>query len=184
MASHVHNRKAPELGKAFKVAIKKYASLFIIVFIIVALFYFLNKLIGLSLVKYFLAGHSRLLFLKSEMWLGPILLGLSFLIGILIQSAFTYAIPALIIGQDKLFASVIKSFRLFRKFFIPTITLVGLPMLLYIPFVVLSNNTAFLIDRFFPEVVLYVLILGAIFSSLVFDVFVTISTAFLYLMHK
>ena len=180
----VHNKKQIKFKEAFKSALKKYASLFIVVLIFTLLFYFLVKLVTIVLVSYFMAGHSRLLFLKPGIWMGPILLGINFMLALLIQSAFVYAIPLLIIEKQKLIKAIIGSFLLFKKLFIPTLILVGLPMLVYIPIIILNSKTAFLIDKVFPEFILLVSFLSIIISSLVIDTIVTISTTFLYFAHK
>ena len=144
----------------------------------------LIKIITVGLVKYFTAGHSRLLFLKPGIWLGPGLMMINFLLALLIQSVFIYAIPILIIEKEKLVKAIIKSILLFKKLFVPTLILVGLPMLFYVPVIILQYNNTILMDRFFPEITLWVLLLSIIVSSLVVDSLATISTAVLYLMHK
>jgi len=180
----IYNKKPIKLGASFKSALKKYIYLFTVVFIFTLLFYILVKLVTIGLIKYFIAGHSRLLFLGAGVWMGPVLFVINFLLALLVQSAFIYAIPILIIEKEKLIKSIIKSFVLFKKLFIPTIILVGVPMLIYIPVLILQYNGSFLINRVFPEFVLFISILGIIIGSLVIDPIVTISTTVLYLMNK
>lgn len=177
----IYNKKTIKLKDSFLLAFKKYISLFSIVFIFSVIFYILVKIVTIGLAKYFIAGHSRLLFLKASLWLGPLSSCINFILALLIQSAFIYAIPVLIIEKEKLIKSIIKSFGLFKKLFIPTLILVGLPMFIYIPILVLNYNTLFLIYRVFPEFILLVGFLGIIMSSLIIDPLVTISTASLYL---
>lgn len=184
MVFDVYSKKHPKLSACLKSGLKRYIHLFAIVLIFTGLFYFLGKIITQGLLKYFMAGHTRLLFLRAGIWMGPILTCINFLLALLIQSAFIYAIPILMIEEEKLIKSIVKSFILFKKLFIKTLILVGLPMLLYIPIMVLLNNSAFLISNVFPESILLVLILGGIISSLIIDPIVTISTTFLYLMNK
>ena len=90
----------------------------------------------------------------------------------------------MIIEKEKLVKAIIKSFVLFKEKFIPTIILVGLPMLFYIPIIALDYNAAFLIYNVFPESILLVSFLGQIISTLVIDPLVTIPTTILYLRHK
>lgn len=170
--------------KPLKNTLKKYSSLFLIVLMVTALFYILTKTLTIVLAKYFIAGHAKLLFLKSGIWMGPILTILTLNIGILIQSIFTYAIPQLIIGEEKFIKSVLKSFMFFKKNLAVTIVLVGFPMLFYIPIIVLNYNTAFLVYNLFPEFILLVVISSIIVSSLIIDPLITISTALLYLHNK
>jgi len=163
------------------IALKKYLSLFVIVLILYGLFYGSGKLLSTGLMKYFLAGHQKLLFLGPQIWLGVPLVALNFITALFIQAAFTYAIPVLIIEDEKVLKAIIKSFGLFIKHFIPTIILVCLPMLIYLPIVVLIYNTAFLMDRFYPEIVLYVAFLSIVVSSLIVDPIVTTATTLFYL---
>ena len=180
----IQHKKEVKLGLVFKSALQKYISLFTIVLIFILLFQVFVKITTIGLTGYFMAGHSRLLFFGPGIWLGPILALMHFIFAIFIQAAFIYAIPALIIGQEKLIQSIGKSFLLFKKLFIPTLILVGLPMLIYIPIMVLSYNTDFLIDKLFPEFILWVAFLNTVVSSLIIDPLVTVSTALLYLENK
>jgi hypothetical protein len=180
----IYNKKQLKLKVSFGIALKKYFDLFAIVFIFTSFFYVLQKILALGLMHYFVTGHRKLLFLGPGVWLGPILLALNFLFAVLIQSAFIYAIPLVIIEKEKLIKSLIKSFVLFKKLFIPTVILVGLPMLFYVPIVILESKSDFLIMQLFPESVLLVLVLGCAVSSLVIDAVVTVGTTWLYLMHR
>jgi hypothetical protein len=131
-------------------------------------------------MKYFLAGHKKLLFLGPNIWLGPLSAIIGLFIVLFIQSAFTYAIPAVIGGGDTLVRALIKSVILFKNYFFTTLLLVGLPMLIYVPLLVLNYNSVFLIDRFFPEIILCLAVVGVIVNSLVVDPLITLATAELY----
>jgi hypothetical protein len=180
----IYNKKQIKLAASFKTAFKKYIYLFSVVFLFTLLFCLLVKIVTIVLIKYFIAGQSRLLFLGPGIWLGPILLIINFLLALFVQSAFIYTIPFIIIEKEKLIKAIIKSFVLFKKLFVPTLILVGLPMLLYIPVIILQYKGAILMNRLFPEFVLLLSVLGVIISSLVIDPLVTISTTFLYLLNK
>ncbi len=184
MARDLYNKKNPSLKNSFLQVIKKYIYLFIVVLIFTGSFYFLSKLLQVSIVKYFIAGHRRLLFLSAKIWLGPLLSGLSFILAILMQAIFVYAIPLIIIDNAKLLKAFFKALVLLKKLFFPTLILVGLPMLLYVPVILLHQNIALLIDRLFPEAVIFVLLLGIVISSVVIDSIITVSISFLYLLNK
>jgi hypothetical protein len=181
---NLHEKRHINLTGSLKSAFKKYVELFIIVLVFTLLFYFLGKIILKGLLGYFRFGHSRLLFLPAATWMGPILTVLNFIFAIFLQSAFVYAIPILIIEKQRLLESITKSFSLFKKLFVPTLILAGLPTLIYIPIIILINNNAFLIDKVFPEFVLIVLFLGTMVSSLIIDPVITVSTTLLYLAQK
>ena len=103
----VYNKKHPKLGTAFKTSLKKYFSLALVVLLITVLFYALTKGIFIGLAKYFMAGHAKLLWLGPRLWLGPIILIINFILAVLIQSVFTYCIPAIIIDNVKFLKSVL-----------------------------------------------------------------------------
>jgi len=166
--------------KPLKSAFKKYVSLFLIVFLITVLFYGTIKIRNIALMKYFMAGHKTLLFLSPTAWLGPISTGMGFFIGLFIQAAFTYAIPALIMGEGRLMRVLATSLVFCKNHLVTTLFLVGLPLLLYVPLLVLNYNSVFLIDRFFPEIILWLSAAGVIVNSLFIDPLITITTAELY----
>ena len=180
----IYKKGQVKLGKSFNLAFKNYISLFAVVFVTTASFYYLLKFINIGLLNYFFAGHRKLLFISSDIWLGPLLLIITFCLALLIQAVFVYALPAIIIGKEKLVRSIVTSFKLFKKMFAKTIILVGLPMLIYVPIIVLNYRTAFLIRNVSPESVLLVSGLGIIISSLIIDPLITVSTTTLYLMDK
>jgi len=184
MVADTYNSKTVHLFSALKNAFRKYLSLFTVVLIINLLFLGLVKVMEMGLIRYFTSGHATLLFLKPVIWLGPILIALNLLLVVLVQGVFVYAIPLLMIENLKLFKAIGRSALLFVKLFLPTLALVGLPVLIYIPIIILQFNAPFLIDRLFPESVLYVCIAAVVINSLVIDLLVTLSTTILFLQNK
>ena len=177
----LYQGKTIKLKNDFWAALKNYASLFIIVLVFTSLFYFFSKIFSIILIKYFTAGHTKLLFLGIKFWLGPAFITLNFIFGIFIQSAFVYAIPILFVEKAKLLTAISRSLRLFKKHFVYTTTLVGLPFLLYLPIMALNANTSLLISKTFPEFILIVSIIGIAIASLVIDPLITLSTMLFYL---
>jgi hypothetical protein len=180
----IYKKSKIDFKTALKTAFKKYIALFGIVLLFTLIFFVIDKITSKLLIKYFTSGHTRLLFLGAKLWLGPILMTLNFIFALIVQSAFIYAIPILMIEGTSLTKAIIKSFQLFKQLFLKTLFLVGLPMLLYIPLIVLQSDSAFLITRLFPESVLLVSFAGLLISSLVIDLSITLTTTYLYLMHK
>jgi len=179
----IYNKKQLKLKTAFKSALKNYISLACIVLIFSLLYYALAKIVTIVLVKYFISGHTRLLFLGARAWLGPVLFLINFILVVLIQSAFIYAIPILLIENKKLLKSITGSFALFKKLFLPTLILTALPILFYLPIVILQGNAGILINKFFPEIILLVSILGIIVNALI-DLVITASCTVLYLSNR
>lgn len=180
----IYNKKKAGLGQAFLTALKKYFSLLTVVFVFIVLFYAFTKVSYVGLVKYFRAGHQSLLFIKPQLWLGPILVCFNFVFAILIQSAFIYTIPIIIVETANPIKAIIRSLILFKKLFLITIILVGLPMLIYIPKLILDYNNVFLMVKFFPEVIIIVSALGIVLSALIIDPLITVCATYLYLMDK
>ena len=176
-------KRPVELKKSFLSALKIYFSLFLVTLIVTGLFYFTGKAMSFVLAKYF-SRHARLLFIGARIWFGPVSMALNFLIALFIQALFIYAIPLLIIEKMKFKKAIARSFVLLKKLFIPTILLIGLPMLLYIPIIVMEYNTVFLIEKFIPEIILVILMTGIIINSLLIDPLITAATTLLYLKKK
>jgi len=169
---------------SLKIALKKYISLFAIVLVFTVLFYFLNWVLSKALFKLFVKLPPKILFLNLRAMFFPALFCLNFVLAVLVQAAFVYAIPVLMIDGQTLTKSILKSFGLFMKYFLKTIILVGFPMLLYVPLMILQTNPSVLIIKLFPESVLLVSFLSLAISSLVIDLWVTLSATNFYLLHK
>lgn len=169
---------------AFREALKVYFYFFFIAFLTTAFFYFLSKFSFIILAKYFLAGHSRLLFIKSRLWLGPILIIWNLALAILVQSVFVYAMPAIMIDKKKTASAIKQSFIIFKRHLPATLALVGIPTLIYLPIIILNANISVLIDKFFPESVVVVALCGTLLSSLVIDPLIVCASSFVYLLHK
>lgn len=174
LVSEIHNGNGVTLIKSLRAAAKRYVSLLAVVLIVYLLFYLFAKIFAYFAAKYLFSRGIKL----------AILITMDFIAAILIQAVFVYAIPIIIIEKEGLIKSLRKSFALFRKLFIPTIALIGLPGLCYLPIQILQSDAPFLVNRFFPESVLLVAIVSVIISSFVVDLLVTVSTAILYLKNK
>lgn len=105
---------------------------------------------------------------------------LSFLMVGSIQIIFIYAFPAAFIEQRGVVSAIRCGVSLCRSHFLTSLMLVMLPTLFYLPVMVLKGNSLFLMQRFFPEIVLIILGL-AIVVSVVIDCLVTCSTTILFL---
>lgn len=184
IAAAIYNNKITKTTSALKVSIKKYLSLFTVLLIVNIGYFILTKLLTIGLIKYFSAGHAKLLFIGPKLWLGLIFTALLFILAGIIQALFIYSIPAIIIDNKRVFKAIGMSLGLFFKFFIPTLILVFIPLLLYIPVIVLSSKGIFLMDKFFPEIILLIEALGIIVTTLIIDPIVTMSTTVLYLIKK
>ena len=184
MVGHIGKNQKIPLIKVVMSALKKYTALFTVLLIVTFLLYYGMKLYIRALSAYFMSGQERLLLLKPHVWLGPVLLLVNFIYTLLIQALFIYSIPFLMIEGQGLFKSLKKSFFLFKKFFKKTIILVGLPLLAYLPIVIIQMNSRFMINNVFPETILILCAAGIVLSTLIIDPIITISTALFFLSQK
>ena len=106
-----------------------------------------------------------------------------FLISILIQVIFIYAMPAVMIEEKKAWAAIKRSLSFSKSAFLASLILVMAPMLVYIPLIILRGKLALLMSKLFPEAVLIFLGLN-ILASVIIDCLVTCSTAILFLNKK
>jgi len=112
-----------------------------------------------------------------------IVFGAGFLISTLIQALFIYAIPAVVIEEKKIWPAIKRSVSFCQSAFLPTLILVGLPTLIYIPMLILKRKLPFLMSKVFPETVLIFIGLGIVIS-VIMDCLITSSTAVLFLNKK
>lgn len=169
--------------KASTQSLKKYVVLFALSVLMLLLMYVLAKIMFWFLVKYFLAGHSKLLFLKAGLWLGPMKVIIILAIVLLVRLLFLYSIPALVIGEKKFFEALKQSFGFAKRFAMPTFVFAALPMLFYLPIAILLYNSVFLIERFFPEIVFLICLLGAFINVFIVDMMMVLTAAVFYIEH-
>lgn len=184
MVSDSFKNKPIKINAAFKNSIKKYIYFFVATLIVTMSFYFSARFLLIGLARYFTHGHARLLWLPPQLWIGPMLPAINFLLALVIQSALIYIIPLLVFENYNFLRAFFKTFLIFKRLFVPTLLLISVAMLVYVPITILKHSTPFLIDKTFPEFILLVAILGIVVGNLVIDAFITLSTAFLYLIYK
>ena len=83
--------------------------------------------------------------------------------------------------------NIIKSFAegiaFLRKVFLPTVTILGLAILVYLPVFILKQNLPFLSSIFYPEIIVVIFAIG-VFVAFIIDIFVTTVTTFIFLEKK
>jgi hypothetical protein len=184
MISQVFQKKTVSFGSSIAESAKKYFKLFVIILLSAVLLHYAYKGLAKILAVYFMAGHKQLLGYVYSVWRGPITIVISIFILLIVQACFVYAVPMLMIGKEKLFKAIWRSIVFFGSNIWQTLLIVTLPFLFYIPIIILQYKTAFLIDNVFPEFVLIVAYASIILSSLVVDLFVTVSATLYYLNNK
>jgi hypothetical protein len=106
-----------------------------------------------------------------------------FFLVIFAQVLFIYVTPVIIIKKKKLFPALKENFIILKKIFFSTVALVVLPAFLYLPMVMIKAKTIFLANKLFPEIILALLVIGALISVFI-ELVVTVSTTLLFLRTK
>ncbi len=183
MVSEIQNKKKMDFLFATRVALRKYMYLFIIVVLWAVGLHYTSKLfnIGLAYLTVFLV---KLRIPKLGFIITPLFMIVNFVLTVAIHSLLVYAIPVLIFEKEKLWKSLLKSLSFFKERWMTTLIFVALPMLIYLPFSILLQKPLFLINKFFPEFVAYVILLGIIVNFLFIDPLITVSAALFYLSHR
>ncbi len=163
LVSQAFAKKSADLKSAFSESLKKYGQLFTVILIFALVIHYAYKIFRFR---------------------GPLALVVNLAILIVIQMFLVYAVPFLMIGKEKLFKSIWRSIVFAGKNIWQSLLIVFIPFIAYIPIVILQYKTAYLIDNVFPEAVLIVAYLSVILSSLVVDMFVTVSATLYYLNNK
>lgn len=104
----------------------------------------------------------------------------AFLINITLEAIFIYALPAAITEDKKVWPAIKRSVSFCKSAFLPTIILVALPTLIYIPMIMLRGRLPALMSKVFPETVLIFLCIGIVISVII-DFVITGSAAVLFL---
>lgn len=112
-----------------------------------------------------------------------LIFGIEFMLSMIVQMLFVFAIPAVIVENRKIFSALVRSFALFKNHAVTVFLLVFIPGLLLIPISYLQAKIPFFIENIFPEAVLYVLVIR-IGAVTFIDIIITASATVLLLMNR
>ena len=167
MLEEVHNGSGPDFGRGLTNSLRAYLKIFVIWLVMFGLVSAVFKL--LPVIFKLKQGMASLL-----------LLGAGFIISIFIQAIFIYAIPAVIIEEKKIWPAIKRSVSFCFGAFLPTLILVGLPTIIYLPILILKGKLSLMVSKIFPEAVLIFVGLGIVIS-VIMDCLVTSSTVVFFL---
>lgn len=167
MLEEVHSGSKPDFGRGLTKSLRAYLKIFVIWLVMFVLVSAIFRL--LPLIFRFKHGTAS-----------NLVLGAGFLISILLQALFIYAIPSVIVEEKKIWQAIKRSVSFCLGNFVPTLILVGLPTLIYIPILILKGKLSLAMSKVFPEAVLIFSGLGIIIS-IIMDCLITYSTAVLFL---
>lgn len=185
IAANLYHKKNMQFPEAILKTLKKYISLFVILFILNAALYFFFKLIGLVLFKFFSHGSKELFFIPVHFWsYGLIPIMINFIVAVFFQAVFIFSVPLVMLDNLKPLTAMARSVMLFFKLFRTTSLLVTLLMLIYLPILILNMKTAALIENVFPEFIIIIAIMGSVLSSLILDPLITVASTLLFIKNK
>lgn len=173
-----HN--APKLASAFKKVLPRYFSILITAalnFILVILIY---KLQQKGMIKIFAANpEKKILLLGAAEWV-QIGYYLTILIGVAAQTLLIYVIPIIAIESKNIFKAIWLGLLFSLKNFGISFLAVLIPIIVYMPMLILRNNLVIIMDKFMPEAALYVLLIGILLMALV-NFWIIASITYVYL---
>jgi hypothetical protein len=164
----IHKNSEVWWWAGIKKTIKSYLKIFAI-----GLITLLSSLVVMKATQYFniLASSFKLSFIVN------------YGISIVLQSFLVVAIPAVIIENRKFGSALFRSLAMFKNYPITIFLLLFIANAVFIPLIYIFAKIPFLMDRFMPEIVLYLSGLR-LFVSTIVDMIVTIAITLLFLMHK
>lgn len=145
--------------------IKKYLRIFLLWLIVLAVVYVLTK------------TAKTVPFLKQSSY--KIQFGIEFFINIFVQTVFLFAIPAIILENKKVYSSIVFSFKMFQQNPVTSFFIVFIPGLLFVPLGYIFAKIPFLIDKTYPEIVLYAMVFRIIVINFIDFLITSSATIFL-----
>lgn len=169
-------------GKNFKIAFNRYLPLLAYTLVTVILIYLVKHFSELFIKDRLIAGQGYFLKMGQIKWLvGSAVFNLIF--SIAVQTLLIYSPIAIIIENKGFWKSAGISIRTIFKYFVTSVLLVLVPVLCYMVPNILENFIPKLMDMYFPEISLVIILLGVLLGFLVNTV-IAISTTILYLSVK
>ncbi|MFH1778031.1 MAG: hypothetical protein ABH952_10795 [Candidatus Omnitrophota bacterium] len=156
---------------AIKKTLPRYLGVIVAIFINLILiwlyFKFENKFENKLLVKLFAENPTKkILFIGVQGW-RQIGFYFGILVTIIIDTLFVYVIPIIIIERRSVFMAIIRSITFAIRNFTVSFFIVAIPILFYLPIIILKGKMSILMDKFIPEVTLYILTCGILLTMLI-----------------
>ncbi|MBU1087168.1 MAG: hypothetical protein KKD05_06570 [Candidatus Omnitrophica bacterium] len=166
---------------AAKKALFKYINLVIITVLVFFLMQFLQSIEKRILIKILMKGPSFLR-ISADTW-KTIFLFVFLLSAAFVQSLFIFAQTAVMIDNKNFITAIFKNMAFVLTNIFASCFLVIVPLLVYIPIILLKSNLFELMKRSFPEISFVVMIMG-VFLTLFINLAITITTTKAYLLIK
>jgi hypothetical protein len=170
---------AVRFNNNFKIAFRRYSSLFVYTAAVFILIYGVDHY-SKSLISTLLLENKGYFLKMGQLKWGIILQLGNFLFNVLVKAAFIY-VPIIIVIEDQGFwQSAVISLKTFSKYTMPSLIVVFVPILFYLG---IETSRAFipqLVITFFPEVSFWIVLLGIIAGFFV-NVILAVSSTVVYL---
>jgi len=146
-----------------KNATRSYLSFFVFGLIMIGAMLLLKKVDIFIFTKFLnlVSAHLPQVLLKLSPYILTLFL---FFSNIILQTFLVLTIPIIVIEKGVVLTAVVRSIGLGFRNFISIFTLISLPFLIYLPITLLKTGAAKLVDKAFPEMNLYIAILGIILT--------------------
>jgi hypothetical protein len=181
MVYEANEGKKPIFSEAIKKVLPRYFTLAAFLFVIFFIVYFLSYGQNILLLK--LLRIRFVTFLAKKGILDFIKVIFNFIVIVLIETGFAFAIPFAVLEGKRFFNAIGGSLSLLKKLFSKAFILIFVPTLLSLPFSLMKIGLPVLMDKTLPEITLLVLGLSVIVVVFI-DTIVTTSLVFLFLLRK
>ncbi len=182
----MYNQKAKGMslrfGKNFKIAFNRYLPLLAYSLVVAIVIFLVEHFSGLFIKDRLIAGKGYFLKMGQIRWsVALILFYRTFYV--IVQTLLIY-VPVMIIIENKGFwRSAGQSIKMVFNYFISSLLLVLIPVIVFMVFGVIREFNVKLMDKFFPEISLVILLAGILIAFLANTVII-VSATILYLSVK
>jgi hypothetical protein len=178
--ARMRKREVVDFKEILSQVLKNYISLILLAALLYVIVHVSMKQPQALLARYF-HGHAKLLFVGPRLWFTLALPVIQFFLAVIFQALFVYAIPFIVLGGKKFLSAFVLGVRFFWRNALKTLFAVTVPMILYIPVTMVRTNISIVADKFGPEAIVGVLILGTLVSAIIVDCLITIATTIIYI---
>lgn len=174
-----HSKKMSlRFGKNFKIAFNRYLPLLAYSMIVFIVIYLVEHFSGIFIRDRLIAGKGYFLKLGQIKW-GIIIAVFNLLFSMAIEILWIYVPIAIIIDNKGLWRAAATSLKLVFHYFITTVLLVLIPVTVYLSVVIFRVFDSKLMDLYFPEISV-LLILLSIISAFIVNTVITIAGTVMY----
>ncbi|MCQ9208828.1 MAG: hypothetical protein NG712_05570 [Omnitrophica bacterium] len=161
-----------------KNATRNYLSFFVFGLVMIGCMLLVKKVDVFIFTKFLnlVSAHLPQVLLKLSPYILTLFL---FFSNIILQTFLVLTIPIIVIEKSVALTALVKSISLGFRNFISIFALISLPFLVYLPIIILKTGAGTLASKTFPEINLYIAVLGIILTVFMECFIVVCATQFL-----